>query len=61
MVGNFDTLLNCQDLKRFEKWKREVHNFLFYVDSRKENPKLEVELFKKGFDSIEAGEMILKA
>jgi len=48
-------------LKRFENWKREVDNFLFYVDSRKENPSLEVELFKKGLDSIDAGEIILKA
>ena len=61
MAGNFDTSLNCQDLKRFENWKREVDNFLFYVDSRKENPSLEVELFKKGLDSIDAGEIILKA
>jgi len=47
-------------LKKYKIWRKELRNFLFYVDSRKRNTALEVELFKKGIDSIEAGEIILK-
>jgi hypothetical protein len=61
MVKNSGTSLSCQHSKKFKDWQIEVRNFLFYVDSRREYTRLELRLFKKGIDSIDAGEIILKA
>jgi len=46
---------------RFKVWRRQLGNFLIYVDFEKRVPELERVLFYWGFDPIDAGELILEA
>lgn len=44
----------------FLKWKKELDNFLFYVDKKISNDKKINQLFYEGLDSIEAGEILIR-
>jgi len=43
----------------FQAWRVQVENFLFYVDKVSDNERLKRELFYRGKDPIDAGEILI--
>lgn len=44
----------------FKTWEKQVDNFLFFVDKQVNKPNLKRELYYRGLDAIEAGEILAK-